>query len=95
MEEHQKLMKDKVGDIDAKVTEIYNAVVGNKSMGSVGMAERMNDMETTIDKLEIEIKSLEKTRIEDGVYMKIIRWLVAIVTVMVISFIIKEYILVK
>jgi len=95
MEHHQRLLKEKVEDIDKKISKICDAVVGNKDMGSVGMAERIIDIEKEQDAIKADIKKIEESRIEDEVYLKIIRWLGAIITAMVLSFIIKEYILAK
>jgi hypothetical protein len=95
MEHHQRILKEKVEDIDKKVSKICDAVVGDKSMGSVGIAERMIDIEKEQESIKADIKKIEESRIEDKVYLKIIRWLGAIITGMVLAFIIKEYILVK
>jgi hypothetical protein len=95
MEHHQKILKEKVEDIDKKVSKICDAVVGDKSMGSVGIAERIIDIEKEQESIKADIKKIEESRIEDKVYLKIIRWLGAIITGMVLAFIIKEYILVK
>lgn len=90
LENHQKFMKEKVEDIDQKVTHIYYAVVGNKSMGNIGIAERMQDLETEITDIKKEVKVLETEKIENAVYMRQIKRLSWAVVVLVLGFLFKE-----
>lgn len=92
MEQHQKLLKEKVENIDEKVEKIYNAVVGDKSMGNVGMAERIIDVEIEMEKLRIEIKNLEKKKIEDAVYMNMIKKLGWFSIAAILAFLFKEFV---
>jgi hypothetical protein len=92
MEDHQRNMKEKVDDIDKKVTQIYKSIVGDRSMGNIGMAERLQDLEVEMSLSKKEIRDLRDEKIRNDLYVKILTFLAGVLTVAIITGFIRGWI---
>lgn len=61
IENHHKFMKDKVMDIDGKVTTIYSSIIGNE-LGSQGIVKQLSKIEETINGNIKDIDELKNLR---------------------------------
>lgn len=82
MESHQKELKKDLDKVSSDVKEIKDAIIGNVLSEDKGMMGKLKGMEK-------ELEDLKKYRIENGVYMKIIVGIGAIIGTVFITMVAK------
>ena len=82
MESHQKELKKDLDIVSNNVREIKEAIIGNVLSDDKGMVGKLKEMEK-------ELEDLKKYRIENGVYMKIIVGIGAIIGTVFITMVAK------
>ncbi len=90
IEGHHTFIKEKLLDVDAKVKGIYSAVIGDKLMGSIGIAERLCELEDNIHENKKEIENLKKQAIKNEVYMNQFIWAFSAIGGFIIIYFFKE-----
>jgi len=85
-------MEDNVFEIKKDVEEIKNALLGNKLSGEKGLSGRIDEINERIDALENEMKTHNEDKVKNGVYVKIITWLLVAIGTGVIGFFIDKII---
>lgn len=83
LEQHYSNIKKDVSDIKDKLGLVLNSLVGDDKMGSIGVVDRLKD-------LEKELEDLKKAKVQTDVYFKIIIFIGSIITVGLITLIIKN-----
>ena len=86
IENHHKFMKEKMIDVDTKISTIYQSIIGNE-LGSEGLIDRVAKIQDTIKGNMKDIEALKKSEIITNVYIKQIAWVVGIVAGIVISYV--------
>ena len=86
IENHHKFMKEKMIDVDTKISTIYQSIIGNE-LGSEGLIDRVAKIQDTIKGNMKDIEALKKSEIITNVYIKQIVWVVGIVGGIVISYV--------
>ena len=86
IENHHKFMKEKMIDVDTKISTIYQSIIGNE-LGSEGLIDRVEKIKDTIKGNMKDIEELKKSEIITNVYIKQIAWVVGIVGGIVISYV--------
>mgnify|MGYP003435607444 FL=1 len=86
IENHHKFMKEKMIDVDTKISTIYSAILGNE-LGSEGLVSRFSKIQETMQNNMKDIEALKKSEIITNVYIKQIAWVVGIVGGIVISYV--------
>ena len=86
IENHHKFMKEKMIDVDTKISTIYSAILGNE-LGSEGLIDRVAKIQETMQNNMKDIEALKKSEIITNVYIKQIAWVVGIVGGIVISYV--------
>ena len=86
IENHHKFMKEKMIDVDTKISTIYQSIIGNE-LGSEGLIDRVAKIQDTIKGNMKDIEALKKSEIITNVYIKQIAWVVGIVGGIVISYV--------
>ena len=86
IENHHKFMKEKMIDVDTKISTIYQSIIGNE-LGSEGLIDRVAKIQDTIKGNMKDIEALKKSEIIANVYIKQIAWVVGIVGGIVISYV--------
>ena len=86
IENHHKFMKEKMIDVDTKISTIYQSIIGNE-LGSEGLIDRVAKIQETIKNNMKDIEALKKSEIITNVYIKQIAWVVGIVGGIVISYV--------
>jgi uncharacterized protein YPO0396 len=82
MESHQKELKKDLDKVSSDVKEIKDAIIGNVLSEDKGMVGKLKEMEK-------ELEDLKKYRIKNGVYMKIIVGIGAIIGTVFITMVVK------
>ncbi len=82
MEQHQQELKKDLNILTNDVKEIKDAIIGNVLSEDKGMVGKLKEMEK-------ELEDLKKYRIENGVYMKIIVGIGAIIGTVFITMVAK------
>jgi len=90
IESHLKQVKTDIEQVNGKIDKIYTSVVGNKEMGNIGMAERLDKNEALGKELRSEIDKIKADKIKHAVYIDQAKWLVAIVAALIVIFYIKR-----
>jgi uncharacterized protein YPO0396 len=88
MESHQKELKKDLDKVSNDVREIKDAIIGNVFTDDKGMVGKLKEMEK-------ELEDLKKYRIENGVYMKMIIGIGAVIGTVFITMVVKGLIQVQ
>jgi len=83
-------MEDSVERIKSDVDEIKSALLGNKLSGDKGLSGRIDEINERIDSLENQMKDHSEERVKNGVYVKIITWLLVAIGTGVVGFFIDK-----
>lgn len=82
-------MEQGVERIGKDVELIKLALLGNPMEGSQGLVGENRKTSLRLELLDAEVKVLRDERVRNGVYIKIITWLLAVISTIVIGFIIN------
>jgi len=80
-------METTVDKIQADVTEIKAALLGNPLSGDKGLTGRIDILTAKQEILENQVKLLQEEKTKNTVYVKLINWLLAVIGVAFISWI--------
>lgn len=90
MEVDIQSIKDDVSGVKKDMSEIKDAIIGNQLSGSGGIVMEISVMKERIFRLETENKALSEEKVKNGVYVKIIAWLLGLIGAGLIGFIIDS-----
>jgi len=72
-------MEKSVELIQADVTEIKSALLGNHLSGDKGLTGRIDVLATKQDVQEAQMKLLIEDKIKNAIYIKLINWLLVVI----------------
>jgi len=72
-------MEKSVELIQADVTEIKAALLGNPLSGEKGIAGRLDTFGTEQEKQAVQINTLIEEKIKNAIYIKLINWLLVVI----------------
>lgn len=78
-------METNVEKIQTDVMEIKSALLGNPLSGEKGLTGRIDFLTVKMELQEGQIKALIEEKTKNGVYIKLINWLLAVIGVGVIG----------
>lgn len=88
MESHQKELKKDLDKVSNDVKEIKDAIIGTAFSDDKGMLGKLKEMEK-------ELEDLKKYRIENGVYMKMIIGIGAVIGTVFVTMVVRGLIQVQ
>jgi archaellum component FlaD/FlaE len=84
-------MESSVDQIQADVSTIKSALLGNVMSGDKGLVGQIDTLKAEHSIMKAEIKALSEDRVKNTVYVKIITWLLAVIGVGVVSLIVNYF----
>lgn len=97
MEQRLTEMEDKIDSINEKVTQVVDAIVGNRLTKQGGFISEVNELKEKIIHLESDIKKIEAKQDKYDLFKNRIIWTISILTAVGVAakYIIDVYFTVK